>query len=422
MYCAKCGASLNDGAKFCPSCGQATGAVLKDANEGNSAKSPQAVEKTQKTKKQTKRIMPLISTAIILGAGVLACVVLIKLIIEKRQPSSSAKKVAQSGESSIYSGFSLDEIDRECDGCHHALSDYIDLVELGRNENFDTDGMNAYSEEKYSAMHHTCHAKATRVKDMPYVYRGCYGTYTGDWQGAGPVGKGTFVGTSYYLGDTVSYEGDWNYGLPEGNGELYIENFDGSGWNLTYKGQMYAGMRNGSGYVYEYLPAQSYRAKYRIYAETVFQNDIMAQITDCEEHDAETGEILTYYQMTGDEDGWVQMVNSWGANEMSPQEKQALEFGVSVITIALVGKMVEPIFDGSSGYDYDAANEKMLADLDDYRQKKEKDAAETKARQKEEDRKFADYCYDEYQKEHAIDPTDGSLWAQFTKKNMYYQD
>lgn len=393
MYCANCGNELNDDAKFCPKCGTPVdGQVF-----GNST----SVQKQQPSL-NTKKLILIVGCI----AGVICLILVCKNLFVK---GTSAE------------GFSLDRISKQCENCNDALATYIALIDVGSEFGYYEDEMQNYSFLKYNQMHHNCEADIIEVSNIPYVYRNCYGSYTGTWQGAGPTGQGTFIGKNSLYDNIVSYKGEWAYGLPEGEGELHIQNIRNSLWDETYSGQMAAGYRHGIGHLYEYYNPQSGSsniAKYRIYGEATFNSDNMTSVTECGEYDAETGEILKYYRMTGDDNGWVQMVASWGADELSPEEKAALEFGASVLTVGLVTYMVGKAMT-VEGYDHEAANRQMLDELNAYNAKKEADEKAAFEQQQQEQEKYRNFCADKYDKLHAIDPTDSSPDAQYFKANMY---
>lgn len=398
MYCMKCGTQNTEEAKFCIKCGTPTGTYEIDSAQIQS-------QNTQSTTKRRKWL------------PVLAAILLIFAIILVFSGSfNNATKKLKShtnpdGDISINgTGFSLDTIASQCPECENALKTYIALMSESDSLNSTKESIDSLCEDKYYQMQHTCTADVIEVENVPYAYRGSVGTYTGQWKGAGPSGYGTYKGSVYWT-DAVSYTGEWQYGLPDGEGELYIEKFKG-GWDMEYKGHMTAGKRNGNGYIIEYNN-DSDPAKYRIYDATAFQNDVMCVETGCVQYNAETGEVLQYYRMTGTADGWVEGI-SWGPNELSPEDKQALEFAQCAIVIGAVGYLM----DSSGGYDYNKANEEMLNNLNEWRSNKESEEKASIARQEEEQEEYKHYCSYKYEQLHANDPTDWSLDAQYFKYNM----
>ncbi|MBO5629036.1 MAG: zinc-ribbon domain-containing protein [Aeriscardovia sp.] len=393
MYCTKCGNELDIDAKFCPKCGTPI--------DGQTSESNPSIPK-KNVLLNTKKIL-ILSGCI---AGVICLVLFGKRLLGK---GTDAK------------AFSLDKINKQCDGCGDALNTYIALLDVGSEFGYYEEEMEEYSLLKYGQMQHNCTADIIEVTDIPYVYHNCYGTYTGTWQGAGPTGQGTFIGKGSLYDNIVSYKGQWAYGLPEGEGELYIQNIVNSRWDETYYGLMTAGFRHGTGHLYEYYNPQDGSmsvAKYRIYDEATFNYDIMSSVTDCGEYDAETGEILRYYRMTGADNGWVNMIASWGADELNPDEKAQLQFEASVLTVGfmtyMVGKVISP-----GGYDHAAGNKQMLDELNSYNTQKEADEQAALEQQQKQQESYRNYCADQYDKLHAKDSSDWSLDAQYFKANMY---
>ncbi len=398
MYCMKCGAQNNENAKFCIKCG-----IRMDGSDLDNTVS----SGTSKAKKKSRVWIP-----VVIGLGILA---LFFILIFARGSSDSQKKAREEGIDVNGKNFSLDKISEQCPGCKNALDKYLKLIESSKSLNSTTDSIDNCCMELYYAMQHSCTAETTKVENIPYAYQGSVGTYTGEWKGAGPSGYGTYQG-SLYGSDAVSYTGAWLNGLPDGEGELYHENYK-AGWDMEYKGHMTAGKRNGTGRIVEYLES-GHPPKYRIYDTTTFQNDIMCQQTECVEYAAETGEVLYYYIMNGTDDGWVYSVSEWGANELSPTQRQALEFAECAIVIGAVGYIIGSAID-PGGYDYDKANSDMLDDFNLWREKKAAEEQEAIIRQQKEEESYRNYCAEQYEKLHAQDPSDWSLDAQFFKYNMY---
>ena len=398
MYCMKCGAQNSEDAKFCIKCGSRT-----DGSDLDNI----VVSGSSKSQKKSRVWIP-----IVIGSGILALLCIFILA----GGSSDSKKLARGNSSDANEkSFSLDEISEQCPGCRNALEAYLNLIESSKSLNSTSESIDYYCMELYYAMQHNCTAKTIRVENIPYAYQGSVGTYTGEWKGAGPYGYGTYQG-SVYWSDAVSYTGEWLNGLPDGEGELYHENFKG-GWDMDYKGHMTAGRRNGVGRMVEYLE-DGHPPKYRIYDVTTFQNDIMCQQTQCVEYAAETGEVLYNYIMNGSDNGWVYSVAEWSANELSPSERQALEFAECAIVIGAVGYIIDSAID-PGGFDYDKADADMLDNLNSWREEKAAEEQEAISRQQEEEESYRNYCADQYDKLHAQDPSDWSLDAQYFKYNMY---
>lgn len=406
MYCMKCGTQNKEEAKFCIKCGTPIGTYRADV----SLSQPQNTETVNNSKK--KKWLPV-------AVGILAIFALIMIFsgTSKKEPNKKTDvgKTSDVDISVSGKGFSLDAINKQCPGCEQALNTYIDLMTEADSLNSTKESIDYLCEEKYYQMQHNCTAEVIDVEDVPYAYRGSVGTYTGQWKGAGPSGHGTYQG-SIYWSDAVSYTGDWLNGLPDGEGELYIEKFKG-GWDMEYKGHMTAGMRDGTGNIVEYLEVPQ-PAKYRIYDSTVFQNDIICQNTECVEYSAETGEILRYYIMIGNENGWVDAVSTWGANELSPSERQALDIAECAMVWGTVGYVVNGMFT-NGGYDSSKVNSDMLNELNEWRANKAAEEQESIERQKQEQEKYKNYCADQYDKLHAKDPSDWSKDAQYFRRYMY---
>ena len=403
MYCRECGAQLADDAKFCWKCGKT---VPTAANSPAPSVPTEPGNATQK-KSGSKKII--ISVVAILG-------LLAAFFVFKSFGSGVATSIGTS------KSFSLDKIHKQCNSCEYALNDYLVLLEEGNEFGFNEERLESYSYQLYNDMHHDCSATTMKVENIPYVYRGCLGTYTGQWKGAGPSGQGEFIGTNHFSDDIISYTGEWAYGLPEGEGELYIENIRKTYWNVIYKGQMYAGQRNGTGYIVEYQDSPegvAYDPRYRIYDQGTFSDDELAVVTRCQEYNAKTGELLGYYDMIGDSKGWVGAVNAWNADELSPEQRAALDAAGSALLLGAIGYIVKETISPTLSYTSDDMNKQMMSDLDNYRKQKEADEQETLARQQAEKESYRNYCADQYDKLHRQDPSDWSLDAQYFKYNMY---
>lgn len=416
MFCTKCGHELDEGAVFCTQCGTKIG-----VSEDNSIDQHTAKQRINTTGKATSKSGKLVFC----GVAVLALVIISAIGLSKLSSSSSSvgknNGLRKSSDNTKKNGraiddrdFSLDVIETQCEGCRDALTTYIELVNNGNSISSTKESITALCQKKGKEMHHNCTADVIQVTNIPYAYRGSYGTYTGDWKGAGPVGYGEYTGAVYRT-KAVSYKGEWEYGLPNGSGELYVEDCF-HGWDMTYKGQMCDGMRDGTGYLYEYYYDDS---MYRIYDEATFKNDIMVTVTDCVEYDGQTGDVIRYERMIGDEaTGWVNMVDSWEAGELSPEQKKALEFAECALVVGTLGYMISDSAN-SGGYNYDKANEDMLNELNSYREQKAQEEQEALIQQQKDEESYRKYCTDQYNKLHKQDPTDWSLDAQYFKNYAY---
>lgn len=376
MFCRKCGNQISDDAKFCTACGQPT--IRQGSQIKTSAKS------VKKSDYAVLAVMGIIIVFLISRIGSLT----------KAGNDNLAKADngiftgGKNGDTDeVYENGSLnfEPIISQCEYCEAPLITLVDLCDLGTAYGYDEDKLNACSIKKHSEMQHNCTAEVIQVENLPYVYRCCYGFYSGEWQGAGPTGTGTFVGESHLEGDLISYTGDWKYGLPEGEGELYIQNFHAR--DMKYKGQMSAGLRHGTGYMYEYAPGFS--GFYRIYDQTVFENDIMAIETQAEDYDLDTGEVIRYLTLIGGENGDVYSTATWNAGELSPKEKQLRDAAAAAIVVGTLGYMIYSTVDGYEkgvqevSANLEKRNQEMLADLERYRAQEQEELLEQQAREAE---------------------------------------
>ena len=368
MFCKKCGNEIVNQAKFCSKCGNPINQVKDKAVSGD----------VYQKKKSNNLIL------IVIGAVIIVLISMISLLISKNtEPVSSNKKKAEN--TSYEQGLDFEEIVEQCSTCGYALNSLIELCALGTEYGFDKEELMAVSNRKCEEMQHNCTADILQVENVPYVYRCCYGKYTGEWQGGGPSGTGTFVGKDKLTDDVISYTGEWAYGLPNGVGELYIENFLNHGNNVTYYGNLKNGMRNGTGYMQEYIPGYGYM----VYGETVFTNDVLAQETEVEVFDKDTGEIKEYLRVKGEEDGDVYATVQWYAGELNPEQQQVVEYAQGALVVGLMGYMAHMALDGTGGFDVKAynkqLNDEMMANLNDYNERKEAENQEMLAQQKKEE-------------------------------------
>lgn len=246
-----------------------------------------------------------------------------------------------------YQELSVNQIAEQCNGCEEAANLYSDLITTAYEFYCDEDSRYAECTELiskgqllYDAINHSCDTDVIYVEDVPFSIYGSYGFYTGNWQGFGPTGEGSYTGTDTWKGGIVTYDGEWAHGLPEGYGKLYIGNFLGHYWDMDYCGYMFKGMRHGEGTWMEsgygnmnVFGAESF--KYRFYENTVFENDIMIRETDYEEY-YEDGSLVSYGTMVGDEYGWVYTIESHDPTEMTEAEFWAYGIGITAITIGIV--------------------------------------------------------------------------------------
>lgn len=244
-----------------------------------------------------------------------------------------------------YKELSMNKLTAQCAKCENAVNKYSELIEtayekLCNEDSHYTDCVTIINigKQLYEALDHSCSAEVIYVVDAPFSIYGSYGFYTGNWQGSGPVGQGSYTGTDVWKGEIVTYDGEWAHGLPEGYGKLYIGNFLGHYWDMDYCGYMYKGMRHGSGVWMESgygKMIETGPCRYRIYESTIFQNDVMVYETAYEEY-FEDGTLSSYGKMKGSEDGWVYMTEVHDANEMSDREVLAYALGITAISIGIV--------------------------------------------------------------------------------------
>lgn len=398
MFCTKCGNEIESEARFCSKCG-------KPINLGD----VETVSENAYKKKNSNNLI-----LIIIGGVIVVLICTIFLLIGKDNEPVSADKEKDDNISSKQ-GLNLEQIVEQCSACENALNSLIEVCELGTEYGYDKDELMSVSLRKCEEMQHNCTADVIQVENVPYVYRCCYGYYTGQWQGAGPSGTGTFVGKNKLSEDIVSYSGDWAYGLPNGTGELYIENFLNHGNNITYSGNMSNGKRNGNGYMHEYIPGYGYM----VYGETVFENDVLARETEVEVFDKDTGEVKEYLRVKGEEDGSVYLTVQWYAGELSPEQQQIVDYAQAALFVGFLGYMGHMALDGTGGLDVDAyyqeLNDDMMADLNAYNERKEAERLEMlETKQKEEE--FRNHSRDLYEKDLVNDPNEEN-WR--TKADKY---
>lgn len=394
MFCTKCGANNNEGAKFCTKCGQQL--------------SYRAVaDKTVDKKKGKSRSVFMISISLVL------VVTIVTISVFDLWPWSNGTDNEWSSETDsewsnetgndmgtfqdkgnlasndeMYSveSFSPGAIVDECPDCQSAIDTYIETIKVAQDWTTSKEELEILENQKCNQMQHFCTAQIKQVENVPYVFRGAFGLYTGDWMGAGPCGKGSFSGTVY--GNIVTYDGDWGFGVPNGEGELYAESGYLRGWDATYTGQFKNGMRDGTGSWFEYYDdsekAVAPQPRYRIYDIATYSNDMLTGWVNCADYDAETGELLEYSKMTTDETGAPLMGERWGADELSPEEKNALGVAGSLFIVGVViymgSEMVSSLTDphyADSIYKAKTPEEQM-AELNQYRQQKEKEQEEQK--------------------------------------------
>ena len=399
MFCTNCGANNNEGAKFCTKCGQQLSYnVVADNTVG------------KKNGKPRNRFMISISLVLVVTIVTISVFDLWPWNNngsgnERNNETENAMEIAQDKENpasndEMYSveSFSLDAIVEECPDCQSAIETYIEMIKLAQDWTTSKEELEILEDQKCNQMQHLCTAQIIQVENVPYVFRGAFGLYTGDWMGAGPCGKGSFSGTVY--GTIVTYDGDWGFGVPNGEGELYAESGYSRGWDVTYTGQFKNGMRDGVGAWFEYYdgwqPADP-RPRYKIYDIATYSNDMLTDWVNCANYDAETGELLGYCKMKTNEKGASLMGEQWGADELSPEEKDALGVAGSLfiagVMIYMGSEMVSSLTDPHYADDIYKGKtpEEQMAELNQYRQQKEKEQEEQK--QLEADKLAAEKAY-----------------------------
>lgn len=398
MYCMNCGEKNDDQARFCIKCGQPlTGGTV--------------VEKKSSPVKKKSKNANMITVSLILVAAIIVASVFNLWPWSARTDKDT--NIAQAGKEQgqtkeqteeqatadavTFDNFSLDEIVAQCPDCQAALETYIATIAACQDWTTSQETIQALENQKCAQMQHFCTAQAIYVEDIPYAYHGSYGFYTGDWIGAGPAGKGTYSG-SIYDTNIVSYTGDWGFGMPNGEGELYLQNYFGP-WDMTYTGQMKNGMRDGTGSWFEYYDDSGFhKPTFRIYDEAVYNQDQLTDWTDCVKYDAETGEILEYCKMKTDEKGWPVQGSVWGPDDLSPEQENALGIVGSLfivgVTAYMAGEMVQSLTDphyADSIYK-SKTPEEQLAELNQYNEQKaakEQERLEREKQQKESDKAWA---------------------------------
>ncbi|MDY4838227.1 MAG: zinc ribbon domain-containing protein, partial [Lachnospiraceae bacterium] len=209
MFCTNCGANNNEGAKYCKKCGQQLSCSTASDNTFNK-------------QKRKPRNWFLISVSLVLVVTIVIISVF-DLWPWNNGVGISQDKVssASNGEALLFENFSLGTIVDECPDCKSAMETYIEMIRVAQDWTTSKEELEILESQKCNQMQHLCTATTIQVENIPYVFRGGFGLYTGEWMGAGPSGKGTFCGTVY--GNLITYEGDWGFGVPNGEGELFAE-------------------------------------------------------------------------------------------------------------------------------------------------------------------------------------------------------
>lgn len=347
MYCIQCGAQNNDGAKFCSKCGQPLDKVPKPESSGTINQ--------QGTPRSKRYLIPII-------AVVAVAIVAIYFVIAKNQGANPQSNTARNESETIdytennnytentevssntsAEDVSLDTIVAQCPDCRPAIETYLTLISSFSSLNTTEDNINALVMQLSQQMNHFCTAPAIYVENHPYAFNGSTGFYTGDWIGAGPAGKGTYNGAIYGK-RTVAYEGDWGFGVPNGEGQLYIQDYMDA-WDLTYTGEFKNGMRDGEGIWFETYDSPYHPHLFRVYDKAIYSNNQLTDWVNCTEYNEETQEIQKYYKMSTDERGYPIAGAIWGANEPSPEVKAMQDKAMTALMIGVAayvtGRMVK---------------------------------------------------------------------------------
>ena len=358
MFCRNCGTELPENSQFCTSCGLKLVQVpnTEKQNSSNSGKNKLFLS------------IGMLTIAVALLAGV--------IFLPAGKKEKSADVANSSNDTVTTSSEELPDNDilataiSECENCVDAVNTYIQMMDLAeKDSNVAKTHLDILSNSKRMYMYHHCTAPIIEVENIPYSYRGSCGLYSGQWQGGGPINKGSYRGL---LDNTyvISYSGDWKQGLPNGLGELYIEKY-ASGWDLGYRGQVRDGLRDGKGVMYEYYDNWLGQGpRYRVYESSTFANDKLMQETECITYDANTNEAIEHHRMIGTDDGWVASTAQWYEGELNPEQKALAEEIGAAALIAFISYEVYDIATSDYSYDYDKANAQNMQELETYRANK----------------------------------------------------
>ncbi len=404
MYCMKCGAKNEDHDRFCCKCGQPLDHSV-------------VAEKKSNLKKKRSRKWYMISISLVLVATIVIVSVfdLWPWRAKVTRGTTGKGQTTADADAVTLEEFSLDAIIEQCPDCQAAMETYIALIAACQDWMTSKETIEALEKKKCEQMQHFCTAQVIHVEEIPYAYKGSIGLYTGDWIGAGPAGNGTYFGAIYDT-NIVSYTGEWGFGMPNGEGQLYLENYLGP-WDMTYTGQMKNGMRDGTGSWFEcYDDGGYHEPTYRIYDEAVYSQDQLTEWTDCVKYDAGTGEIIEYCKMKTDESGLPLMGEVWGPNDMSPEMENLLGIAGSLFLVGamvyMTGEVVQSLTDDTY---VGKTPEEQLAELDRYRE--EKKAEEQKILEREQEKREADRAW----AGSMLDRLDAGEIPYYEKNRSYYE-
>lgn len=413
MYCMNCGTKNEDQAKYCARCGQRLVDNIVVEKKTNLAK-----------RKSRNLFLVLISLALV---TVITTVTIFDLWpwsarADKEENAARMEQIdgdkaaetddkdkeqAASNDGVVtFENFPLDAIIEQCPDCQAAMETYIAMLKAGQDWTTPKEELEALGNQLCVQMQHFCTADAIYVEDIPYVYHGSFGLYTGDWIGAGPAGKGAYTGTVYDT-NIVSYTGDWGFGLPNGEGQLYLENYYGT-CDMTYTGEMKNGMRDGVGSLFEYDDQQGMIypiPNYRVYDTAVYSNNCLTDKITGVKYDESTGEIIEYFHVITDDNGNLQRLDSWGPDELSPEVADKLYTIIFVAATGyMMGTLAESTIDSmtSTPEEIEASNQRVLAETNRLRaqdEQKKADEAERIEREMEEQRANAWAAMDQIEDE-----------------------
>lgn len=370
MYCMNCGEPNDDGVSFCKKCGKHLGEAPTDAKKIRSLKGLHNIP----LKKWVAGIM-----------SIVLVIVAVTVVVPRVSKAGKGSNAVSSKD------LKLDDIVEQCPECQNALETYIATIAACQDWTTTKETIEDLEDQKCAQMQHFCTAETIYVEDIPYAYHGSFGLYTGDWVGAGPSGNGTYTGT-IYGNHIVTYTGGWGFGMPNGEGQLYLEKYYGT-WDMTYTGEMKNGKRDGIGLWFEYDDGGGYRDPvFRVFDEAVYSQDQLTAWTNCVKYNAETGEILAYSKEKTNETGLPIMGETWGPNELSPEMENALGVVGALCIVGVVaymtGETVRTVTDphyADSIYK-GQTREEQLAELNQYNEKKK---AEDQKRLQSEEKKQA---------------------------------
>lgn len=311
--------------------------------------------------------------------------------------SSEVYTPANTGETVTLKEMSFDTIACQCSECEKSLKYLAGITKAfnyihndGNKKQLYLEAADEAQQKFHSSLRHNCSAEVINVENIPYMINHYFGMYTGQWKGAGPCGKGTFVGfdkaDNLYHATSYTYTGEWNYGLPNGTGDSYEE--AGFGGNYTYyHGGMVDGKRCGTGSMCQEIAGYN-----RYYNETSWYNDNLAVETDVAEYDSHTGELYCFGTMIADQD-YVSYTKYTYAKDAA--DKRNAVFGI----VATVGAcmLLSPIIDGALDTVFPtptlSTDEEQQAMLEQWRSEEARRVADIEEAQERAANDYRDYAY-----------------------------